>query len=315
MAAVHHNQSPGWEVDAFVSSLSVAASTRTAYRADVERFIDWLVRSGVDLPADLRRSHVRSYLAELTTGGRSHRTVARRLAAIRRYTTWAVRTGRLAGDPTAGVVAPSGTSRLPRVLGADELHQLLESPRSEPGDELDDLRDRTVVELLYGSGLRVAELCGLDLGDWDERAATVTVWGKGSVQRSVPVTRPSGLLLSEWTVAGRPAWLDRHPGAVDLGTAMFANRRGRRLGPRDVRRIIDARSPVPTHPHALRHTFATHLLEGGADLRVVQELLGHADVATTQIYTHVDRHHLRRVVEGAHPRHGRGGTNSGGGPR
>ena len=296
------DQSLEWGVDAFASSLSVAESTRSAYRSDVERFVDWAVRHGVATPTDLQRSHVRAYLAELTTGGLSHRTVGRRLAAIRRYAVWALRTQRTAIDPTVGVVAPSGASRLPRVLGADELHQLLESPRSEPADDVTDLRDRTVVELLYGSGLRVAELCGLDSSDWDPRAGTVTVWGKGSVQRMVPVTRPSAELLGEWLATGRSAWLERHAACPDLGAAVFVNRRGRRLGPRDVRRIIDARSPVPTHPHALRHTFATHLLEGGADLRVVQELLGHADVATTQIYTHVDRLHLKRVVEGAHPR-------------
>jgi len=294
-----------WAVDLFASSLAVADSTRAAYRSDVERFVDRVRADGVDSPGRLRRSDVRRYLAECTTSGLSHRTVSRRLAAIRRYARWAMRTGRIDADPTVGVVSPTGTSRLPRVLGADELHQLLEDPARSSGDPLTDLRDRTVVELLYGSGLRVAELCGLDVDGWNESAGTVTVWGKGSVQRVVPVTRPSAALLAEWIAAGRAEWMARHPAptAPDGSCgAIFTNRRGRRLGPRDVRRVVDARSPVPTHPHALRHTFATHLLEGGADLRVVQELLGHADVATTQIYTHVDRNHLRRVIESSHPR-------------
>jgi site-specific recombinase XerD len=137
---------------------------------------------------------------------------------------------------------------------------------------------------------------------WDPRAATVTVWGKGSVERVVPTTDPTARLLATWIDRGRSAWFLRFPG--EPGPAVFTNRRGHRLAPRDVRRILDRRSPVPTHPHALRHTFATHLLDGGADLRVVQELLGHADVSTTQIYTHVSRERLRRVVEVAHPRSG-----------
>jgi site-specific recombinase XerD len=205
-------------------------------------------------------------------------------------------------DPTAGVSSPSGAARLPRVLRADELHQILEDPATPVDDPLIEARDRLVVELLSGSGLRVAELCGLDVDSWDRRAATLTVWGKGSIERVVPTTDPTDRLLAAWIDRGRAAWSARFPG--EPGPAVFTNRRGHRLAPRDVRRILDRRSPVPTHPHALRHTFATHLLDGGADLRVVQELLGHADVSTTQIYTHVSRERLRRVVEVAHPRAG-----------
>jgi site-specific recombinase XerD len=160
-----------------------------------------------------------------------------------------------------------------------------------------DLRDDAVLELLYGSGIRVAELCGLDVGDIDLDRGVVTVTGKGSKQRQV-------LIHQRGTLSVR-AWLDG-PRAVLAGddtlAALFVNRRGNRLGPRDVRRILDRRSPVPTHPHALRHSFATHLLDGGADLRVVQELLGHASLQTTQVYTHVSKERLLTVYSGTHPR-------------
>ena len=183
------------------------------------------------------------------------------------------------------------------------------------------LRDDAVLEVLYGGGLRVSELCGLDLTDVALRSQMVTVWGKGSKQRQVPLGRPAIEALAAWLARGRPALLsfgDARAEGADRGgsprvhqepdrppteqVALFLNRRLRRLTPRDVRRIIDRRSPSPTHPHALRHTYATHLLDGGADLRVVQELLGHADVATTQIYTHVSKERLKQVYGQTHPR-------------
>ena len=291
-----------WSLHRFADSLAVADSTRAAYLRDIESFAGWVARLGVDRPSRLERSHVRSWIAHLTTRGLAPRTIARRAASLRRYAAWLTRVGAVAVDPTVGVSAPSGPAHLPRVLRADELHRILEDPVTPSDDPLVEQRDRLVVELLYGSGLRVAELCGLDVDSWDPRAGTVTVWGKGSVQRVVPTTDPTAQLLAAWFDRGRTAWMVRFPG--EPGAAAFTNRRGHRLSPRDVRRILDRRSPVPTHPHALRHTFATHLLDGGADLRVVQELLGHADVSTTQIYTHVSRERLRRVVEVAHPRSG-----------
>jgi integrase/recombinase XerC len=160
------------------------------------------------------------------------------------------------------------------------------------------LRDTAVLELLYGSGLRVAELCGLRPGDIELRRRRVVVWGKGSKQRWVPMSEPSVEAVRAWLNRGRPRLAREHSPA----DAVFLNRRGVRLSPRDVRRILDRRAVDPTHPHALRHTFATHLLDGGADLRVVQELLGHADLATTQLYTHVSKQRLRAVYEATHPR-------------
>jgi site-specific recombinase XerD len=196
--------------------------------------------------------------------------------------------------------APSPDSRLPRVLGHAEIDQLLESPATDgPAHSGDvDRRDDAVLELLYGSGLRVAELCGLDVGDVDLARHVVTVTGKGSKQRQVLIHARCAAAVRAWLDGPRRA-MERNESPVQ---ALFFNRRGNRLGPRDVRRLLDRRSPVPTHPHALRHSFATHLLDGGADLRVVQELLGHASLQTTQVYTHVSKERLLTVYSGTHPR-------------
>jgi site-specific recombinase XerD len=218
------------------------------------------------------------------------------VASLRRYAVWAVRAGRLAADPTVGVQIGGIDGRLPRVLDHRELDTLLEPTFDGEEPAWRRRRDDAVLELLYGSGLRVSELCLLDVGDADPRRETVTVMGKGAKERRVPMSTVARDALVAWLAI-------RHE-VVDLaaGDALFGNERGRRLTPRDVRRLIDRRSPVPTHPHALRHTFATHLLDGGADLRSVQELLGHADVATTQRYTHVSRERLRSVYRESHPR-------------
>jgi site-specific recombinase XerD len=181
-----------------------------------------------------------------------------------------------------------------------ELDTLLDNPRApvRQDPETIRLRDNAVLELLYGSGLRVAELCGLSPGDVDLRRRLVKVWGKGSKQRQVPLSEPAADAIKAWLSRGR----SRMENDDTPADALFLNQRGRRLGPRDVRRILDHRAAAPTHPHALRHSYATHLLDGGADLRVVQELLGHASLQTTQIYTHVSKEHLRTVYQSTHPR-------------
>jgi site-specific recombinase XerD len=260
---------------------------------------------------------LRRYLAYLATRRHARTTMARKAAALRCYFSWSTRRGAVTVDPARRLTAPSGGARLPRVLDRAELTDMLDGPRSgsgankakrkrgsdpwaPPGDREDATRarDDAVLELLYGCGLRVAELCGLDGGDLDLRGRTVTVWGKGGRQRRVPMHDRCVEAVSVWTEHGRTffAGPDSPPGAV------FLNRAGRRLGPRDVRRLLDRRSPVPTHPHALRHSFATHLLDGGADLRVVQELLGHASLQTTQVYTHVSKERLLSVYGATHPR-------------
>ena len=197
-----------------------------------------------------------------------------------------------------GLSTPSSGSRLPSVVSDDDLSELLgDSSNVRLDDDADSprrLRDDAIVELLYGSGLRVSELCSLTASSIDLNAATIRVWGKGDKERIVPLSAPATAALQQL--------LDSVPGAANSREPLFTNQRNNPLTPRDVRRILDRRSPVPTHPHALRHTFATHLLDGGADLRTAQELLGHADLSTTQIYTHVSKERLQRVHRSSHPR-------------
>ena len=286
----------GWEEDAFRRSLSsLSANTVAAYRSDVAEFVTWARRADLEGPAEVDHLVLRRYLAYLATRRLARRSVARKAAALRRYFGWLRRTGVIAADPSRRLAAPRGGGRLPRVLKTDELDVLL--AEGSPDDPVD-LRDRAVVELLYGSGLRVGELCGLRPVDVDGARRRLLVWGKGAKQRQVPMSEASAVAVEGWLDRGRAA-------LVTEGTpadAMFLNRRGHRLTPRDVRRILDHRAAAPTHPHALRHTFATHLLDGGADLRAVQELLGHEDLATTQLYTHVSKERLRTVYEATHPR-------------
>jgi integrase/recombinase XerC len=281
-----------WDLPGFSAWLGGrAAATRRAYVSDVTLFAEWMSRSGVEGPASVDRLQLRRYLAFLGTRQLARASIARKAAALRCYFAWQVRQGHLDSDPARSLRAPSGGGRLPRVLSSGEVSSLLDVPTGTPVDR----RDVAVLELLYAAGLRVSELCGLDRGDIDLRGRTVTVLGKGSKQRRVPIHDAAVDALAAWFDGGR----DDMDGPSE---AAFVNRRGARLGPRDVRRILDRRSASPTHPHALRHTYATHLLDGGADLRVVQELLGHASLATTQVYTHVSKERLRAVYGDTHPR-------------
>jgi integrase/recombinase XerC len=298
----------GWHLDEFTLSLTAAApSTVEAYSRDLRAFVGWAGRLGLDGPGGVDRRTLRRYLAYLATRGQARRTVARRASALRRYFGWLVRTGRLDRDPTAGLSAPKGEARLPRVLRPDELRALLDdrgraaasaSATAAGANGAVELRDTALLELLYGSGLRIAEATALDVDEIDLARARVVVWGKGAKQRTVPLSEPAVDALRRWLDDGRSALAT----AASPGGAVFLNRRGRRLTSRDARRILDRRAIEPTHPHALRHTFATHLLDGGADLRVVQELLGHSDVATTQRYTHVSKERLRAIFDATHPR-------------
>jgi integrase/recombinase XerC len=286
-------------VEEFTRSLTAAApSTVEAYRCDLAAFFTWAERLGTSSPGEVQRTTVRRYLAYLATRGFARRTIARRASALRRYFGWARRVGAVTNDPTAGLSAPRGEARLPRVLHPDELRSLLREPVSAGPDGARDLRDTALLELLYGSGLRVAEASALDVGDLDLARGRVRVWGKGGKQRIVPLTEPAADALRRWLADGRGELAT----GASPAAALFLNLRGRRMTPRDARRVLDRRAVAPTHPHALRHTFATHLLDGGADLRVVQELLGHADLATTQRYTHVSKERLRSVFEATHPR-------------
>lgn len=290
----------GWHEREFLAALtSVAPRTVEAYRRDLVGFAEWAGRGGHHGPGDIDRTVLRRYVAHLSTRGYARRSIARKVSTLRRYFRWATRTGLVAVDPSLGVSAPNGDGRLPRVLRQDELTVLLDDPQRAVGDAPGlRARDDAVLEVLYGSGLRVGEACSLDLDDLDLHRGRATVWGKGGKQRSLPLSEPAVAALRTWIHD------ERHRLVTDAtpAGALFLNRRGRRLSPRDVRRILDRRASSPTHPHALRHTFATHLLDGGADLRSVQELLGHADLGTTQRYTHVSRERLRAVYDASHPR-------------
>jgi site-specific recombinase XerD len=286
-----------WQQDDFLRSLTAAsANTVVAYRRDLDAFFAWAERGNVTEPAAVDRILLRRYLAYVGTSGLSRRTAARRASALRRYFGWLHRSGAIAADPSQGLSAPKGEGRLPTVVRRADLERLLEPPAGD--DDATAVRDQAVVELLYGSGLRVGELCGLGPADLDLPRRQVVVWGKGSKQRQVPMSEPSVDAVQAWLAYGRPA-LATGGSPAD---ALFLNKRGKRLTPRDVRRILDRRAASPTHPHALRHTYATHLLDGGADLRAVQELLGHGDLATTQLYTHVSKERLRAVHQSSHPR-------------
>jgi integrase/recombinase XerC len=288
-----------WEVDAYRRSVGGLAPTSVrAYATDIERFAEWAERGGTSGPSGVSRLLLRRYLAFLATRGRSKATISRTAASLRSYFQWATRRGLVDADPSARLTAPAPDSRLPQVLGHEDIRLLLEDDAEDEDRSDIDRRDDAVLELLYGGGLRVAELCALDVGDVDLRRRVVTVLGKGSKQRQVLIHEQAAEAIAVWVQGARAALITEAspPGAL------FYNRRGKRLGTRDVRRILDRRSVVPTHPHALRHTFATHLLDGGADLRVVQELLGHASLQTTQVYTHVSKERLVEVYGATHPR-------------
>jgi len=290
-----------WRLAQFAGSLtSSSENTVAAYVADARDFIAWAERGAITSPGTVQRTLLRRYVAYLTTRRFAKRSIARKVAALRRYFRWLQRSGVITVDPSASLHAPSGEGRLPRVLAASEIDQLLDGRSAAGAEDAEPewrvRRDDAVLEILYGSGVRVSELCGLDVDHADLRGCTVVVWGKGGKQRRVPLSIPARDALATWLP------LRTEVVTAESGRALFGNERGRRITPRDVRRIVDRRSATPTHPHALRHSFATHLLDGGADLRVVQELLGHSDVGTTQRYTHVSNERLRSVYAETHPR-------------
>ncbi|GBL20781.1 tyrosine recombinase XerC [Acidimicrobiaceae bacterium] len=298
-----------WKIDEFIGSMTAASiNTTSAYASDIKQFEEWISRLKIDDPRSVTRDLVRQYISFLTTNQKAKRSVTRKLAAIRRYFAWHIRNGTLKTDPTTGVRTPSGTGRLPKVLTKEQLNALLTCSNPDV-PEWKSSRDTALIELLYGSGLRVSEVCSIDIDSINDRNNTVIVMGKGAKQRQIPVSEPSVLAVKQWLkfrheVVGQETSASAEIGAKnsDEINALFLNARGHRLAPRDVRRIIDERALTPTHPHALRHTYATHLLDNGADLRAVQELLGHSDVATTQRYTQVSKERLKSAYGASHPR-------------
>ena len=298
-----------WSLDQFSASLvSVSDATNTVYSRDLRAFVAWVEELGIADPARVNRRTIRRYMAVLDQGGYAKRTIARKASAIRRYFDWARKNQLVETDPTVGLSAPKGRARLPRILPDSEVAALLDAPVAKVAgdDPARTARDLAILELLYGSGIRVSELCGLTLGQLELAQQRMRVWGKGQKERICPISEPGISALKTWLecrgVLADTSSPEGHLVGHGPDDPVFINLRGKRITPRDVRRVIDRRAMSPTHPHALRHTYATHLLDGGADLRAVQELLGHADLSTTQIYTHVSKEHLQRVHRATHPR-------------
>jgi integrase/recombinase XerC len=270
--------------------------TGSAYQRDLDALTAWCDTQGIRDWSKLDHGHLRSFAARSHAAGLGPRSIQRRLSAIRSFYTWLQRERICSHNPATDVQAPKSPKRLPRTVDTDQMSRLLESP----ADTVLQQRDMAIMELLYSSGLRLAELVGLDLAALDLSDRTVRVTGKGSKVRVVPVGRKAVTALNRWL-------LSRTKLAGVGETAVFVGRNGRRLGPRAIQlRLAEVARlqglPVKVHPHLFRHSFATHLLESSQDLRGVQELLGHADISTTQVYTHLDFQHLARIYDGAHPR-------------
>jgi integrase/recombinase XerC len=280
--------------------------TASNYGRDLAALVAWCTAEGITEWSQVDAQHMRSFAARAHARGLAPRSVQRRLSACRGLFRYLVREGELRHDPSGDVRAPRGRKRLPTTLDADTMARLL----SFRGDDRLGVRDQAIMELLYSSGLRLAELLGLNLADVDLRDRTVRVLGKGSRTRIVPVGRPA--------LAALERWLAERTAIAAVGEeAVFVGVNGGRLGPRIVQRRIARWArlqglPEHVHPHMFRHSFASHLLESSQDLRAVQELLGHQNIGTTQVYTHLDFQHLARIYDAAHPRARRKRTAPGG---
>lgn len=281
----------------------LAPHTVRAYLGDVSGMLAHATALGLTRVAELDVRTLRSWLANQQTLGKARTTMARRATAVRVFTAWALRTGRAGTDPGAQLGSPKAHKPLPPALDVDQARTLLDAAATAADDGSPvGVRDVAILELLYATGVRVGELCGLDLDDVDRGRRVVRVLGKGRKERTVPYGLPADTALGRWLDVARPRLVV--PGA---GPALFLGARGRRIDQRAVRsmvhrRLVDVPGAPDLGPHGLRHTAATHLLEGGADLRTVQELLGHSDLSTTQRYTHVSASRLQAVVAATHPR-------------
>lgn len=284
-------------------ALGHSGQTATAYRADLADLVRFCATSGVTTVEAVSLRQLRAWLAAMSDAGLARSTLARRTSAARGFFGWAVRQGLVGADPTAALASMTLPRRLPATITQAEAGRLMEAMAGQAEAEGTALaaRDQAIVELLYATGLRVAELCQLDLDSFDRDRELVRVIGKGDKERAVPVGRPAWRALDRW-LARRSELV-----TAKTGPAVFVGQRGGRIDPRMVRRVVHrslglVEGAPDLGPHGLRHAMATHLLEGGADLRVVQEALGHASVATTQIYTHVTAERLAAVFNQAHPR-------------
>ncbi len=275
--------------------------TLKSYRSDLARLLQFLVSTdaGLHEPRDVSIGQLRGYVADLHQRGYAHSTIARRLASLRSLFEYCRREKLVESNPARALRTPRQGRRLPHFLSTEQVAKLLETP---PADQAAGLRDRAILETLYSAGLRVSELVSLDLADWDRDSNVLRVRGKGRKERIAPVGRFAAAAILDWLQHRQP---DNSTSATDLD-AMFLNRFGRRLSARSVGRMLEKHIAAAgldqlTSPHTLRHSFASHMLDGGADLRSVQELLGHKSLTTTQIYTHVSTRRLRETYDRAHP--------------
>jgi integrase/recombinase XerC len=285
--------------------------TVRGYLADLTDLFDHAVRYGQREPRELDLAVLRAWLARSASLGLARATLARRVAAVRAFTRHACAIGLLDDDPAARLLTPRSSHRLPEVLGVEAAKNLLDAAATaadETGDPVA-LRDLAMLELLYATGARVSELCALDIEDLDHERRTARLFGKGRKERVVPFGVPAARAVSRWLNEGRPAMIAAaaRARAIAPGDALFLGVKGGRIDPRTVRTVVyRARTAVATAgtlaPHGLRHSAATHLIEGGADLRSVQELLGHANLSTTQLYTHVSAERIKSSYAQAHPR-------------
>ena len=279
----------------------MARRTVAAYLGDAGQLAAFCADFGIDDPDEVEALVLRRFLAALVDRGYARASLQRKATACRRFFDLLARRGLIARDPSLRLGTPRGHTRLPKVLRREQVVALLEAP--DPSTPIGQ-RDRTLMELLYGSGARVSEVVGLDVDAVDLASARVRLLGKGDKERLVPLGEPACRAIERWLGDGRPAMLAaaRRPDA----RALLCNTRGGRMGDRDAREVVAGHAAAaglpPTSPHTLRHSYATHLLEGGADVRVVQELLGHVALKTTQTYTHLTREHVRSSYDQAHPR-------------
>jgi len=272
------------------------------YVSDLQSFLVHIEKLNIEEFSQLELTHVRSWLANLQSTGAARSTMARRIVSIRAFTYWAASQGWIPTDIGASLAIPKPQRHLPEILNVADAAQLIASLEVQLAEIPTDLhrRDLAMVEVLYASGIRVSELCGLNLGDIDTSRNTLQVIGKGNKQRVVPLGLPAMKALQSWLSISRALLV-----SSESGSAVFLGSRGKRIDQRTVREVVyDAMKAVGSTmgPHGLRHTAATHLLEGGADLRTVQEILGHSSLATTQIYTHVSPERLNQAYKQAHPR-------------
>jgi integrase/recombinase XerC len=286
------------------SERDLSVHTVRAYIGDLESLLAHLETLKVDQIAQLELNHLRSWLANQQIKGGARTSLSRRITSIRLFTKWAVKNNYLAKDVGTTLATPKGHRILPGVLEIDEAKTAMDSLATRASEEQTplSLRDVAIVEMLYATGARVGELCGLDFNDIDYDRQTIRVLGKGNKERTIPFGNPALRALTSWLKQGRDQIAQTHS-----GDAVFIGARGKRIDQRTVRTVVyEALSAIEgierMGPHALRHSAATHLLEGGADLRTVQEILGHASLATTQIYTHVSTERLQKAFKQAHPR-------------